>query len=116
MNECATPGGLDPPERKFWSYRELAPELIHLPDKPAGVSSEKLDPLQRAHLTIALKEAEQRPLMCDQFPVWENRITHWAIHVLNCAQPEEALLILKEHIRATPRSRRSWFDTISSLV
>jgi len=31
------PGGLVPPERKFCGYGVLASELIHLPDKPAGV-------------------------------------------------------------------------------
>jgi hypothetical protein len=56
--------------------------------------------LQRAHLTIAVKEDEHRQMMREQFPAWENRITYWAIHVLNCAQPEEALLIFR---RTHPR-------------
>jgi protein-tyrosine phosphatase len=58
------------------------------------------DDLQRAHLTIAVKEDEHRPMMRDQFPDWENRITYWVIHDLDCALPEESLPILEERVHA----------------
>jgi protein-tyrosine phosphatase len=56
--------------------------------------------LQRAHLTIAVKEDEHRLMMHEQFPDWENRITYWTIHDLDCALPEESLPVLEEHVRA----------------
>ncbi|MCX7009189.1 MAG: low molecular weight phosphatase family protein [Kiritimatiellaeota bacterium] len=56
--------------------------------------------LQRAHLTIALKEAEHREMMRDQFPAWEHRITYWAIHDLACAQPEDVLPLLEARVHA----------------
>jgi protein-tyrosine phosphatase len=56
--------------------------------------------LQRAHLTIAVKEDEHRQMMREQFPAWENRITYWAIHDLDCALPEDSLPILEERVRA----------------
>jgi len=36
-NGSIAPGGLVPPERKFYGYGVLAAKLLHLPDKPAGV-------------------------------------------------------------------------------
>jgi protein-tyrosine phosphatase len=47
--------------------------------------------LQGANLTIAVKEAEHRPLMAIQFPDWEDRIEYWHVHDLDCASPAQAL-------------------------
>ena len=47
--------------------------------------------LQRAARVIALKEAEHRPMMREQFPAWENRVEYWSVHDLDAAGPEEAL-------------------------
>ena len=56
--------------------------------------------LQRAHKIIAVKEAEHRKLMREQFPAWEQRVDYWAIDDLDCAQPEDALPLLEARVHA----------------
>ena len=51
--------------------------------------------LEQADRTIALKEAEHRPMMQRLFPVWENRIEYWQVHDIDCETPEEALPYLR---------------------
>lgn len=57
------------------------------------------DDLSVADLVIALKEAEHRPLLQQQFPRWADGIEYWHIDDLDCAGPEEALSALEEHLR-----------------
>jgi protein-tyrosine phosphatase len=56
--------------------------------------------LEMADRIIALKEAEHRPMMRERFPQWEDRVEFWAIHDIDCAPPETALLELAERVRA----------------
>lgn len=49
-------------------------------------------------LVIAVKEAEHRPMMRDQFPLWVDRIEYWRIDDIDYASPEEALPILVEKV------------------
>ncbi len=56
--------------------------------------------LQRAHRVVAVKEAEHRPMMRDQFPDWEHRIDYWTIDDLDCATSEEALPLLEARVHA----------------
>lgn len=65
---------------------------------PTRVSLAETD-LERAARVIALKEAEHRPLMREQFPHWENRIEYWSVHDLDCAGPEEALPQIEERVQ-----------------
>jgi protein-tyrosine phosphatase len=56
--------------------------------------------LNKADLVIAVKEAEHRVLMTDQFPDWADRIEYWAVDDIDCATPNEALPICESNIRA----------------
>ena len=56
--------------------------------------------LASADLVIAVKEAEHRAMMEEQFPAWADRITYWAIDDLDCALPEEALPLCEEQVEA----------------
>jgi protein-tyrosine phosphatase len=56
--------------------------------------------LAAAHLVVALKEAEHRPLMTERFPGWVERVEYWAVHDLDAATPEQALPEIEEHVRA----------------
>lgn len=47
---------------------------------------------------IALKEAEHRPLMREQFPDWEQRVEYWTIHDIDAATPAEALPLLEQRV------------------
>lgn len=51
--------------------------------------------LRQATCTIAVKEAEHRPLMHQNFPAWENRIEYWHVDDLDCAPAEKALVELR---------------------
>lgn len=56
--------------------------------------------LARAELVVAVKEAEHRPLMEEQFPGWSGRVEYWHVDDLDCAVPEVALPQLEEEVRA----------------
>jgi protein-tyrosine phosphatase len=56
--------------------------------------------LVASDLVIAMKEAEHRPLLADLFPSWEEQVEYWHIDDLDCAEPEEALAVLENEVRA----------------
>lgn len=74
-------------------YTEIAMNARNIDRSLTGPTRVSLaeDDLARAAYTIALKEAEHRPMMREQFPAWENRIAYWSVHDLDAAGPEEAL-------------------------
>ncbi len=47
---------------------------------------------------VAVKEAEHRALMAQQFPLWKDRIEYWHVDDLDCAQSHEALPHLESRI------------------
>ena len=53
-----------------------------------------------ADIVVALKEAEHRGMMAQQFPLWQDRIEYWHVDDLDCAQAHEALPYLEEQIHA----------------
>jgi protein-tyrosine phosphatase len=56
--------------------------------------------LQAAELVVALKEAEHRRMMLEQFPAWADRIEYWHIDDIDCATPDEALPMCESHVQA----------------
>jgi protein-tyrosine phosphatase len=56
--------------------------------------------LAGAHLVVALKEAEHRPLMTERFPGWVEHVEYWAVHDLDAATPEQALPEIEDRVRA----------------
>jgi protein-tyrosine phosphatase len=58
-----------------------------------------LEDLTKSELVVALKESEHRTMMADLFPEWEDAVEYWHIHDLDCAEPEEALPVLENHVR-----------------
>jgi protein-tyrosine phosphatase len=58
------------------------------------------DDLRGADRVVALKEAEHRPMMQQQFPGWVDRISYWSVHDLDCAGPEEALPQIERQVMA----------------
>ncbi len=54
--------------------------------------------LAEADLVVALKEAEHRAMMAEQFPLWEDRIEYWHVDDLDCAEAHEALPRLEKQI------------------
>ncbi|BET66222.1 low molecular weight phosphatase family protein [Opitutales bacterium ASA1] len=66
-------------------------------ERPTPVT---LPDLEKATLAVALKEAEHRRMMREQFPEWEDRITYWHVHDLDAATPEEALPEIETRVLA----------------
>jgi protein-tyrosine phosphatase len=56
--------------------------------------------LAGSDLVVAVKEAEHRAMMAGQFPSWADQIEYWHVDDLDCAQPEQALPVLEENVRA----------------
>jgi protein-tyrosine phosphatase len=50
-----------------------------------------LEDLENADLVVAVKEAEHRAMMEEQFSAWVDRIEYWAVDDLDCAPPDDAL-------------------------
>lgn len=62
--------------------------LSHTSPSRVSLSAGDLD---RAHRIVALKKDEHHALMSEQFPEWADRITYWAVHDIDFAEPGEAL-------------------------
>jgi protein-tyrosine phosphatase len=56
--------------------------------------------LEAAHLVIALKEAEHRPLLRKRHPDWEQRVEYWHVDDLDFAPPEVALSEIERQVQA----------------
>lgn len=63
---------------------------------PARVTAEDL---AAAHMVVALKEAEHRPLMQERHPEWVVRVEYWAVHDIDFAPPDTALPEIEERVR-----------------
>jgi len=72
---------------------------IPLDEEPREPKALTLTDLSEADLIVALKEAEHRTLMAEQFPIWKDRIEYWHIDDLDCAEACEALPHLEIQIR-----------------
>jgi protein-tyrosine phosphatase len=58
-----------------------------------------LPDLANSELVIALKEAEHRQMMQEQFPLFADQIEYWQIDDVDCAGSEEALPVLEDRLR-----------------
>ena len=54
--------------------------------------------LQRATISIALKEAEHRAYIRRDFPEWEDRVEYWHFHDLDVATAAQMLPTLERHV------------------
>ena len=73
---------------------------IPVEGQPRNPLALTLADLAEANLVVALKEAEHRALMAEQFPLWEDRIEYWHVDDLDCAEADEALPHLEKQIHA----------------
>jgi protein-tyrosine phosphatase len=55
--------------------------------------------LANSDLVIAVKEAEHREMMREQFPLFVDQVEYWHVDDLDCAGPEETLSALAENVR-----------------
>ena len=55
--------------------------------------------LERAHLTVALRRAEHRPLIASGHPGWEDRVEYWDVRDIDELSPALALPRIEEAVR-----------------
>lgn len=53
---------------------------------------------QSARHIIAVKEAEHRSMIQNNFPDWAERVEFWKVHDVDCAGPEVALPELQQNV------------------
>ena len=73
---------------------------ITVPEPIRDPRTATLDDLTSSDLIIALKEAEHRPLVRQQFPGWEHRITYWHVHDVDQVPSHLALAEIETLVRA----------------
>lgn len=56
--------------------------------------------IEQAAATIALKEAEHRPIIRQRFPELLERVEFWHVHDVGDAPPSEALPLIDANVRA----------------
>jgi protein-tyrosine phosphatase len=56
--------------------------------------------LSAADLVVALKEAEHRPMLAQNFSGWEDRVQYWHIHDVDQAHPDVALVEIENEVRS----------------
>jgi protein-tyrosine phosphatase len=86
----------------------ISPYIVErLPALGIPINGDSRSPLQlseadlvAADVVVALKEAEHRRMLADLFPSWAEQVEYWHIDDLDCAEPEEALAILEDEVRA----------------
>lgn len=54
--------------------------------------------LESADLIVALKEAEHRPMLAQNFPEWVHRVEFWHIDDLDCCGTKEAFAKLEKEL------------------
>ena len=64
---------------------------------PQALSEEDL---RAAKMVIAVKEAEHRRYLQQQFPDWADRVRYWHVHDLDAAGPEQAMAEIESHVHA----------------
>jgi protein-tyrosine phosphatase len=62
---------------------------------PAAVTH---DDFAAAHLVVALKDAEHRPLMVERHPAWAEKVEFWHVHDVDFATPDVALPEIEEQV------------------
>ena len=70
----------------------ISPELCRWPLELAEID------LAAATITVAVKEAEHRPLIRKNFPAWEHRVEYWDIHDVDFTTADEALPLLRRQV------------------
>ncbi len=73
---------------------------IPLDDDPREPMPLTLQDLAEAELVVAVKEAEHREMMAQQFPLWKDRIEYWHVDDLDCAESHVALPHLENQIQS----------------
>jgi protein-tyrosine phosphatase len=78
----------------------LSERGVLLPDSHRVPRDVREADIRAAALTVALKEAEHRPIVVERFPSLLERIEFWHVHDVEDAPPSEALPLIETNVRA----------------
>jgi protein-tyrosine phosphatase len=73
---------------------------VELPETHRSPRDVAATDIQRAASTIALKEAEHRPIILQRFPELLARVEFWHVHDVGDAPPSEALPLIETNVLA----------------
>ena len=76
----------------------LATREIALPDPLRDPMHCFAEDLSAADQVIALKEAEHRPMLAQNFAGWEDRVEYWHVHDVDQAHPDVALVEIENEV------------------
>ncbi len=82
------------------THEHLAAREIDLSHTAPGRAALTEEDLASSEIIIALKDDEHRPMIRDQFPDWENRITFWDIADQPEQRPNEGLAATEKMVEA----------------
>ncbi len=82
----------------FHTRDALAARRIRLPEPLRLPLPLTLPDLTAATHIVAVKEAEHRRLLDEQFPQWTSRVEFWHVHDIDCARPDVALPQLEREV------------------
>jgi len=97
-----------------YTRRELERLGIPLPETLRHPVDAAERDFQSAHLIVALKEAEHRPLMQSRFPAWVERVEYWHVHDLDFAQASDALPQVRSHVEQLVRRLKNSFPPLTN--
>jgi protein-tyrosine phosphatase len=83
-----------------FTVERLAVRGIHLQGNIRFPIALSQSDLENADLVVAVKEAEHRAMMAEQFPAWTNRIEYWHVDDIDCATADEALPVCETNVQA----------------
>lgn len=90
------------PPNSLSADTEAALQARNIPVTYAAVGPTQISAkaIEQATRTIALKEAEHRPMFEHDFPSLIDRIEYWHVHDIDVAHPDEAIPEIEIRVRA----------------
>ncbi len=79
------------------ALRARGVEVPRAPRSPRDVTEADI---RGAAVTIAMKEAEHRPVVVARFPSLLDRVEFWHVHDVDYATPNEAIPLIEDNVRA----------------
>jgi protein-tyrosine phosphatase len=83
----------------FHTVQALKALGVPLGEPPRAPRDVTESDFEHAALTIALKEAEHRPLVARDFPAWLERVEFWHVDDVGDAPPSVALPLIESKVR-----------------
>lgn len=88
---------------------------VEIPDPLRFPASAVAADFEAAELVVAVKEAEHRAMMREQFPEWENRIEYWRIDDIDVITPAQMFPRLEAKLEELIARLTAEIDAVGGL-